>query len=146
MDTTLGQRIRARRQRAQWKLKDLAEKTGLSIPYLSDLERDQGNPTVDTLRAIASALDCDVTDLLGETKSGPGRDIALSISLQRFLDSEDFAARLKQLAGRLGRPVDDELRIEAVNFLASAPKRSAGELTKSDWNQLLDFYSLIATR
>ena len=146
MDTTIGQRIRARRQRAQWKLKDLAEKTGLSIPYLSDLERDQGNPTVETLRAIAAALDCDLTDLIGETTNSPGGDIALSISLQRFLDSDDFATRLKQLAERLGRPIDDDLRIEAINLLASAPKRSAGELTKSDWNQLLDFYSLIATR
>lgn len=146
MDTTLGQRIRARRQRAQWKLKDLGQKTGLSVPYLSDLERDQGNPTVETLRLIASALDCDVADLVGESKTAPGGDLALSVSLQRFVDSQDFTGRLIQLAERLGRPVDNDLRVEAVNFLASAPKRSAGELTKSDWNQLLDFYSLIATR
>lgn len=147
MAATLGERIRARRQRAGWKLKDLARETGLSIPYLSDLERDQGaNPTLDTLRTIATALNCDLADLLGGRDTPPGGDVPLSISLQRFVDSPAFAQHLQRLAERLKRPPDDELQRQVVNFLANAPRRSSGELTKDDWRQLLDFYMVIAER
>lgn len=147
MGTTLGERIRARRQRAGWKLKDLADKTGLSVPYLSDLERDQGaNPTLETLRNIAIALDCDVADLLGAASQHPGGDVPLSVPLQRFVDSQAFSEHLQRLANRLDRPADDELRRQVINFLANAPRRSSGELTKDDWRQLLDFYMVIAER
>ena len=73
MTRTLGERIRARRQRKSWKLKDLSESTGLSVPYLSDLERDQSaNPTLDALSAIARSLECDVADLLTTGGGEPG--------------------------------------------------------------------------
>lgn len=146
MDTTLGERIRARRQRRGWKLKDLAEKTGLSVPYLSDLERQQGtNPTLETLQAVARALECEVSDLLGAAET-TATDIPLSVSLQRFIDSNDFNRRLSRLAERMGRRGDDQLRSEVINFLATAPRRSRGELSKDDWSQLLDFYTVIAER
>lgn len=145
MATTLGARIRARRQREGWKLKDLAEKTGLSVPYLSDIERDQGtNPTLETLRNIANALDCEIIELLGGEGQPRGGDVPLSVPLQRFVDSPVFSQHLRRLAGRLNRPADDELRHQVINFLANAPRRSSGELTKDDWRQLLDFYMVIA--
>lgn len=145
MATTLGERIRARRQRKHWKLKDLAEKTGLSVPYLSDLERNEStNPTLETLGAISDALDCDVAELLGADSGAPGADKPLSVSLQRFLGSDDFNRQLKKLADRSGRPPDEELRREVVNFLANAPRRSSGELTRDDWKQLLNFLMAIA--
>jgi XRE family aerobic/anaerobic benzoate catabolism transcriptional regulator len=147
METTLGERIRARRQRAQWKLKDLAKETGLSVPYLSDLERDQGaNPTLETLRTIATALGCDLTELLADGGGQPGNDVPLSVSLQRFVDSTNFSNQIQRLAQRLNRPADEELRSQVVNFLANAPRRSSGELSKTDWNQILDFYMVIADR
>lgn len=147
MARTLGERIRARRQRKSWKLKDLSESTGLSIPYLSDLERDQSaNPTLDTLNAIARSLECDVAELLGTGGSRPGSDTPLSVSLQRFVDSSDFADQLRRLGERIDRPADDRLRTEVINFLATAPRRSSGELDRNDWRQLLDFYMVIAER
>jgi transcriptional regulator with XRE-family HTH domain len=46
-DSALGNRVRARRQRRGWTLKDLADNTGLSVPYLSDIERNKlTNPTL----------------------------------------------------------------------------------------------------
>ncbi len=147
MTRTLGERIRARRQRKRWKLKDLSESTGLSVPYLSDLERDQSaNPTLDTLNAIARSLDCDVAELLATGGSEPGSNTPLSVSLQRFVDSSDFADQLRRLGERVERPADDHLRIEVIDFLVTAPRRSSGELGRDDWRQLLDFYMVIADR
>ena len=38
-------------------MSEVAEQSGLSLPYVSNLERGRGNPTLDALRALAKALD-----------------------------------------------------------------------------------------
>ena len=86
-ESPLGSRVRARRQRRGWTLKDLAHHTGLSVPYLSDIERGNTNPTLETLTTLAAALEATVTDLLGDQPTAAaGRP--LSISLQRFVRSD----------------------------------------------------------
>ncbi len=52
--------IRARRRRLGLTLKDLADKSGLSSPFLSQVERDQATPSITSLMAIAQALDVDI--------------------------------------------------------------------------------------
>ncbi len=146
MASTLGERIRARRQRRGWKLKDLARESGMSVPYLSDLERDQSaNPTLETLNTIARALECEPTDLLGDGDTR-GADVPLSVSLQRFVNSPSFSKKLQRHAERLDLPLDDEMQKRVTNFLANSPKRSTGELTREDWSQLLDFYMFFSER
>jgi transcriptional regulator with XRE-family HTH domain len=136
----LGDRVRARRQRLGWTLKDLADKTGLSVPYLSDVERSTvANPTLETLATLAEALGATVAELVGGqpgTATGP----PLSVSLQRFIRSEDFTRRVERLARGASRPVE-ELRREVIDFLATAPKRASGELTPEDWRRLLTYYA-----
>jgi len=141
MTESLGDRIRARRQRRGWTLKELGEKTKISVPYLSDIERrNEANPTLESLESIATALECTVTDLLGANPADSSRPLPLS--LQRFVRGDDFARRLERLAGRAGRD-PAEMKEEVINFLVSAPKRSSGELAADDWRRLLDFYSVI---
>jgi transcriptional regulator with XRE-family HTH domain len=139
-DSTLGSRVRARRQRRGWTLKDLADHTGLSVPYLSDIERSNvANPTLETLTTLATALGITVADLLGNqpaSAAGP----ALSVSLQRFVRSDDFDRRVQRLARVANRP-EEELRQEVIDFLATAPKRASGELTTEDWRRLLTYYA-----
>ncbi len=143
MEATLGSRMRAHRQRLRLTLKDLAEKTGLSVPYLSDLERGTGtNPTLEKLEAIALALGCPVAALLGATRQSAD-ERPLPLSLQRFIKGPDFADRLKRLADRADRPAD-EMESEVITFLASAPKRARKDLAAEDWRRLLDFYMVIA--
>lgn len=144
MDSTLGERIRARRQRKKWTLKDLARETDLSVPYLSDIERDvDANPTLRNLERIASALGTSVSGLTaGDGPSDPQSKPPLSVSMQRFVRSSTFDAGVKQLADRAGRDAK-EMEQEVIDFLAHAPKRSQGELSPQDWRRLLDFYSAI---
>ncbi len=139
----LGDKIRALRQRRKWTLKDLAEKTKLSVPYLSDLERRREiNPTLETLKVIADALGCSISELVGEGDEGAASEPPLPISLQRFVRGEAFARQLKKLADRAGRQTEDMER-EVINFLATAPKRAARDLGTNDWARLLDFYQVI---
>ncbi len=139
-DSTLGSRVRARRQRLGLTLKDLASKTNLSVPYLSDIERSNvANPTLETLTSLAEALDTTVADLLdGQASVADGPP--LSVSLQRFVRSDDFARRVQRLAEIADRPMED-VRQEVINFLATAPKRASGDLTTEDWRRLLTYYA-----
>lgn len=57
---TLGPLIRARRRQKSITLQDLSDRSGVSVGYLSQLERDNATPTLGTLAQIARALDVGV--------------------------------------------------------------------------------------
>lgn len=52
----LGQRMRNQRRRMSFTLQQLAEKSGVSVGYLSQVERGNATPTLGTLSQIAVAL------------------------------------------------------------------------------------------
>ena len=61
---TLARNIKAFRGRKNWSQADLAEKSGLSIVYLSDIERGNKWPYLDTLVKLAEAFKVEVYELL----------------------------------------------------------------------------------
>ena len=60
----LGDFIRRQRQLANMSLRDLAERTEVSNPYLSQIERGLHEPSMRVLKAIAMALDLSAETLL----------------------------------------------------------------------------------
>lgn len=66
MAATVGARIRRLRQARNTSLASLAASTGLGKGTLSEVERGQRNPTLDTLFAIAAHLELPLSDLLTE--------------------------------------------------------------------------------
>ena len=62
----LGAFIREQRQRANLSLRQLAEKTSLSNPYLSQVERGLHQPSIRALRAISDALNLSAETLLAQ--------------------------------------------------------------------------------
>jgi transcriptional regulator with XRE-family HTH domain len=56
MNGSLGERIRTRREARGESLRQLAEATGLTQSFLSQVERDLTSPSVASLRKIAEAL------------------------------------------------------------------------------------------
>jgi transcriptional regulator with XRE-family HTH domain len=60
----LGRVIRERRKQAEMSLRDLAARTDVSNPYLSQLERGLHQPSVRVLKAIAGALNMSVEALM----------------------------------------------------------------------------------
>jgi transcriptional regulator with XRE-family HTH domain len=60
----LGRAIREHRTQAELSLRDLAARTNVSNPYLSQIERGLHEPSVRVLRSIAHALNTSVETLL----------------------------------------------------------------------------------
>ena len=82
----LGTRVRALRDAEGLSLRDLAERSGVSAPMLSQVERGETSPTVAVAERIASGLDLRLSQLLrldeggavaivrrAERRQGPGR-------------------------------------------------------------------------
>ena len=62
----LGAFVRQQRKRANLSLRQLAELTSLSNPYLSQVERGLHQPSVRVLKAISDALNLSAETLLAE--------------------------------------------------------------------------------
>src|ERR1700749_770291 len=62
----LGAFIRERRKQANLSLRQLAELTSLSNPYLSQIERGLHQPSARVLRAISDALNVSAESLLAQ--------------------------------------------------------------------------------
>ena len=62
----LGSFIRNQRRMANLSLRDLAARTDVSNPYLSQIERGLHEPSVRVLKAIAAALDLSAETLLAQ--------------------------------------------------------------------------------
>ena len=60
----LGEFIRSQRKQAQLSLRDLSERTNVSNPYLSQIERGLHEPSVRVLKSIAVALNLSVETML----------------------------------------------------------------------------------
>ncbi len=93
----IGHRIRGRRRQLGLTLKTLGERSGLSVPYLSQVERNQANPTVTSLASIARALGVSLNAFVPDdvhetvvTRSGAGS----------YLQVQELPFRIKSLAGR----------------------------------------------
>src|SRR3954467_10312076 len=62
----LGEFIRSQRKLAPLSLRDLAERTDVSNPYLSQIERGLHEPSVRVLKSIARALNVSAETLLSQ--------------------------------------------------------------------------------
>lgn len=64
---SLGKRLALYRHLAGVSQEALATSAGLSLATIKKIEWDQGNPSIKTLRALATALDVTCSQLLGES-------------------------------------------------------------------------------
>lgn len=65
----LGKKIRLLRKNQNLKLNDIAEKSGLSVSYISQLERDLVEPSLSSLKKIAVALNTPIYLLIDDTEN-----------------------------------------------------------------------------
>ena len=66
----LGTRVRALREAMDLSLRDLAERSGVSAPMLSQVERGETSPTVHVAARIAAGLDLRLSQLLRLDEGG----------------------------------------------------------------------------
>jgi len=100
-DTTLGHKLRSRRERMGLTLTALAARSGVSAAMLSEVKRDRKSPTLRVATQIAEGLGCAVSDLLVECE-GDGVVIQKRRQRRQLVDSSTGIER-QVLAPRLLR-------------------------------------------
>ena len=66
----VGSRVKALREGMDLSLRDLAERSGVSAPMLSQVERGETSPTLTTAERIAAGLDLSLSQLLRLDEEG----------------------------------------------------------------------------
>lgn len=66
LQTAIGSTIRGLRHERQMTLRDLCDKSYVSIGHLSQVERGQKNPPPPTLEALADGLEITIAELVYE--------------------------------------------------------------------------------
>jgi transcriptional regulator with XRE-family HTH domain len=123
----LGARIRSLRLERGLTLPQLAEKAEVSIGLLSQLENsDEGaaNPSLQTLRKIATALGVTIADLLGKSvaKSRAIVPEKLDAGLQKFLEK----------SRKQGTPLDESV----LQGCYAMQERDGAPKSAEDWEFL----------
>lgn len=83
---TVSKRVKALRQELGISQKQLAEKTGLNVRYISRVETNPQNLTLDILDKVASGLGCTAADLVSPNVIPP--------TSKKNLDAFDRAVQL----------------------------------------------------
>lgn len=93
------------RERRGWSLQELAARSGLSKPYIAQLERKEANPTEATLKKIAAAFEVRLVDLLNAAleQAQPSDTQSFREFVEQYRPEPDLLPALRQLQFR-GRP------------------------------------------
>jgi transcriptional regulator with XRE-family HTH domain len=109
----LGAYIREHRKRANLSLRQLAERTSLSNPYLSQIERGLHEPSVRVLRLISGALNVSAETLLARAglispavsaQAGDDEATETAIRADRRLSDDQKAALIAVYRSMLPAP------------------------------------------
>jgi transcriptional regulator with XRE-family HTH domain len=121
---SIGPWIKAMRERRGWTLQDVARRSGLSKPYIAQLERQEANPTEATLWKIATAFEVTLADLLGAALAEGRSDDSPSFQefVERYRPEPDLLPALREL-----------------QFRGRAPK------TASEWRRLYEVIRTLTT-
>lgn len=131
---TMGKRVAYCRERHGWTQKELAERAGLSVTFLSEIENDRRSMGSDVLLRIAEALGVSVDYLLkGEVEPARPREPLLIPS--------ELAEAAEERRWSLGEAMDtfkaNQLVIARRSRDQDADRRHK-DLSKEEWIDLHD--------
>lgn len=143
----LGENIKMFRKKAKLTQMELAQKANISRSYLADVERNRYNPSIDTIKAIATALNVPVTSLINEDDSkNLNQDQKLPELTKK--DELDIAKDLQKIMDSLenreglmydGEPMDEEtkelIKISLENSMRLAKKIAKKKFTPKKYRK-----------
>ena len=109
----LGRKLKELRKRKLLTITQLSLYTGLSVGYLSNVERGQTSPTVDNLRKICDELDVSPAELI--TQKIEGKSIIRSTDAQIIVRPESGMTITQYDFGAIAEPYS-VIRLEAGDF------------------------------
>jgi XRE family aerobic/anaerobic benzoate catabolism transcriptional regulator len=131
---TLGERVRALRARRGLTRRTLARAAGVSERHMANVESGVGNASVLFLRQVARALNCSLSELVGdETASSP--EWLLIRETLRDRSERELAQARHALAGLFGEPASPSARRQRVALigLRGAGKSTLGRMLADGW-------------
>lgn len=124
---TLGPRIRKRRQMMSMTLQELSNACGVSVSYLSQVERDNAIPTLGTLAEIAAALDIGIDHFIATPRQS---DSVTRASLRpRF-----SVAGNSVIYERIGADFPEH---ELTSFVLNLPPRYSSETVQHSGEEII---------
>ncbi|MBE2196396.1 MAG: helix-turn-helix transcriptional regulator [Anaerolinea sp.] len=118
----LHERLKELRTERQLTLKELSERSELSVSYLSDIERGRTVPTLASLETLANALAVTVIDFLsGVDFAGEVTDASLPVGLVALRDDPTYGTQITP---------------EWIETLSKIQMRGKRPETKDDWLML----------
>lgn len=121
----LGSELRRLRKSRRLTLANVGEVTGLSVSFLSDVERGRTKPSLDTLEKLADFYGVSVNEILLGTEFGVSRD------------EKEYPPGFQEFLHEIGGRIDEEME-DLLLRAENRSKRSAQ--TKEDWLRM--YYSL----
>jgi len=111
LDQRLSERLAGLRQRQQWSLDDLAQRTGISRATLSRLERGENSPSASLLNRLCAAYGLPMSRLLAELENAPVRPLPRSEQALWVDPETGFRRRMVSPpgAGFVGELIEGEL-------------------------------------
>ncbi len=120
----LGARLRQLRKANGWTLADVAARTGLSVSFLSDIERGRTSPSLDTLEKLAGVYGLPMSQVL-RVEEEPSKD-----------------AEPDPKGWRKFRELHPEIEPEMADLLRQVERRTDRRAeTVEDWTRM--YYSLL---
>jgi len=114
---TVGENIKFLRKKAEFTQQELAKRANISRSYLADIERDRYNPSVDTIKAIAKALNVPVSSIVEERQKS-NHDLQMPKLTEK--DEKDIAKRMEKLK-------EDLINEEGLSFYGEPMSEEAVE-------------------
>lgn len=126
----LGERIKNLRQRLEWTQDKLAQETGLSKSFLSEVEHDKASISGENLLKIANALNTSLDYLMkGESRAGEKKQMPVEIPPE-----------LSEVAEELGLSYRNTIDILTAynSILARRSSKEKKAMTKQGWRDLYE--------
>jgi transcriptional regulator with XRE-family HTH domain len=123
----LGKTIRILRQAKGLKVSDLADKAEISVSFLSLVENNQRQPSLDVIRRISKALGIPPEALV---LMGMGSQTSLSTKNEASAEITETVERLMEIESRLGKLLSTEAHRGKKTRNARAHRPSDGNKPK----------------
>lgn len=96
----IADKLRALRKENNLTLKELSQKTGISISFISDIENGRRSPSIEKLKILAKALNVSADEFLKENNDDYLIEKSSSYALNKK-DTKDIAKDIESIMSKL---------------------------------------------